>query len=183
MASGPGRSDRPSLRDCPGFRDHRPDRNREYIRRHPSGKNLERQQINGMLTAISQIEDLQLGDIVRLSYTVTSANEALAGRVQASSGFASEDVKVDFVRQRVRWPNKMDVKWRGSKAEIEPVKTSEGAGPIWKSTIGPANRMSKFRKMHPCDSGIAICSRLPALRRGRTSRGSTRPSIPATTAS
>jgi|GEM_PF-1329907 len=94
----------------------------DVIRRE---KNLERQQINGMLTAISQIEDLQLDDIVRMSFTVTTANEALAGRVQAAGGFASEDIKVDFIRQRIRWPDKMDVKWRGSKAEIAPVKTSE----------------------------------------------------------
>ncbi|WP_321323242.1 DUF3857 domain-containing protein [uncultured Parasphingorhabdus sp.] len=94
----------------------------DVIRRE---KNLERQQINGMLTAISQVEDLQLDDIVRMSYTVTSANDALAGRVQAAGGFASEDVKVDFVRQRIRWPVEMDVKWRGSKAEIVPVITNE----------------------------------------------------------
>jgi len=41
----------------------------DVIRRE---KNLERQQVNGMLTAISQIEELQLNDIVRMSFTVTN---------------------------------------------------------------------------------------------------------------
>lgn len=94
----------------------------DVIRRE---QNLERQQINGMLTAISQIEDLQLDDIVRMSYTVTNENAALAGRVQTSGGFASANVKVDFIHQTVRWPNKMNVDWRGSKAEIVPKKTTE----------------------------------------------------------
>tara|TARA_R110001606_G_scaffold74190_4_gene171923 strand:+ start:2548 stop:5412 length:2865 start_codon:yes stop_codon:yes gene_type:complete len=94
----------------------------DIIRRE---ENLERQQINGMLTAISQIEDLQLDDIVRMSYTVTKQNEALAGRVQTSGGFVSLNVKVDYARQTVRWPNKMDVQWRGSKAEIVPQKSSD----------------------------------------------------------
>ncbi len=94
----------------------------DVIRRE---KALERQQINGMLTAISQIEDLQLDDIVRMSYTVTTENDALAGRVQTSGGFVSANFKIDFVRQTVRWPEKMDVQWRGSKPEIDPTRYSE----------------------------------------------------------
>jgi tetratricopeptide (TPR) repeat protein len=92
----------------------------DVIRRE---KNLERQQINGMLTAISQIENLQLDDIVRMSYTITTQNEALSGRVQSSGGFVTSTVNVDFVRQTVRWPNKLNVSWRGSKEEIIPVES------------------------------------------------------------
>ncbi|MEP3224861.1 MAG: tetratricopeptide repeat protein [Parasphingorhabdus sp.] len=91
----------------------------EVIRRE---KDLERQQVNGMLTAISQIENLQLDDIVRMSFTVTEQNEALADRVQSSGGFVTATVKIDFNRQLVRWPKKMKVKWRGSKEEIIPAE-------------------------------------------------------------
>lgn len=94
----------------------------EVIRRE---RNLERQMINGMLTTITQVEDLQLGDIVRMSFTVTQQNKALAGRVQASGGFTNENVNIDFVRQLVRWPDKMKIKWRGSKEEIVPEQTSQ----------------------------------------------------------
>ncbi len=89
----------------------------QVIRRE---KNLERQMINGMLTAFSQLEDLQLGDVVRLSYTITQTNDALDGRVQTSGRFLSEDVNIDFLRQIVRWPEEMEVNWRVSKEEIVP---------------------------------------------------------------
>jgi len=95
----------------------------QVIRRE---QNLERQMIDGRLTAISQIEDLQLHDIVRMSFTVTHANEALADRVQSAGGFVTEDLNVDFIRQTVRWPDEMSVNWRVSKDEIVPQKTADG---------------------------------------------------------
>ncbi|GAA0475016.1 hypothetical protein GCM10009096_15780 [Parasphingorhabdus litoris] len=95
----------------------------DVIRRE---KDLERQQVNGMLTAISQIEDLQLNDIVRMSFTVTNQNKALAGRVQSSGGFVTSTIKIDFSRQVVRWPSKMKVQWRGSKDEIVPEQKDDG---------------------------------------------------------
>ncbi|MEO9468528.1 DUF3857 domain-containing protein [Parasphingorhabdus sp.] len=94
----------------------------EVIRRE---RNLERQMINGMLTTITQIEDLQLGDIVRLSFTITTQNKALAGRVQTIGGFTSENFNIDFTRQLVRWPDKMKIKWRGSKEDIVPEQSRQ----------------------------------------------------------
>ncbi len=91
----------------------------QVIRRE---RNLERQMINGMLTAFSQLEDLQLGDVVRLSYTITQTNDALDGRVQTSRRFLNEDVNIDFLRQTVRWPVDMEVNWRVSKDEIVPTR-------------------------------------------------------------
>lgn len=118
----------------------------DIIRRE---KDLERQQVNGMLTAISQVENLQLNDIVRMSFTVTNQNEALADRVQSSGGFVTATVNIDFTRQLVRWPNEMKVKWRGSKEEIVPEQNSDGKWTTLNFNYRPEERDVKIPKNAP----------------------------------
>lgn len=96
----------------------------QVIRRE---RNLERQMINGQLTALSQVENVQLSDIVRVSYTVTKQNDALAGRMQHQMRFIQEGLNIDFLRQTIRWPEGLDVNWRASKDEIAP-KITKGKG-------------------------------------------------------
>jgi tetratricopeptide (TPR) repeat protein len=65
---------------------------------------LNQLQINGILTATAQITGLQLGDIVRFSFTSTGVNDALGGRAEFSTVLPTEQITTDFDRLRFVWP-------------------------------------------------------------------------------
>ncbi len=75
-------------------------------------KGLDSQQVNGILTATTQIENLKVGDVVRFSFTVTSSNPVLAGRTEAFSALAAQQIEADFDRIRLLWPSKDAVKFK-----------------------------------------------------------------------
>lgn len=62
-------------------------------------KNLEAQQLNGMLSAVIQPEDLRVGDVVDLAYSVTVKDPALGGHVQWAS--LAPAVTVDDMRLKM----------------------------------------------------------------------------------
>lgn len=118
--------------------------------------NLERQMINGQLTALSQIEDLQLSDIVRISYTITTKNDALAGRLQHSMGFIEEGLNIDFLRQTVRWPETSNVLSSASNDDIQSRETAQDGWtivsfqhrPKAEETEIPKNAPQRFKQGH-----------------------------------
>jgi tetratricopeptide (TPR) repeat protein len=61
-------------------------------------KNLEAQQLTGVLSAVIQPEDLRVGDVVDMAYSQTSKDPALAGHVQWTS--AAPNVPIDDLRLR-----------------------------------------------------------------------------------
>lgn len=65
---------------------------------------LNDQMINGVLTAVTQIEGLRLGDIVRYSFTTSSTNAALQGRAETAMGIPVTELETDFERTRLSWP-------------------------------------------------------------------------------
>jgi tetratricopeptide (TPR) repeat protein len=66
---------------------------------------LNDQMINGVLTAVAQIEGLRVGDVVRYSLTTTATNAALQGRAEAALGMPEADLETDFDRSRLLWPS------------------------------------------------------------------------------
>lgn len=65
---------------------------------------LNDQMINGVLTAVAQIEGLRVGDIVRYSFTASSENAALQGRAESTMGLPVVDFETDKNRTRLLWP-------------------------------------------------------------------------------
>jgi tetratricopeptide (TPR) repeat protein len=65
---------------------------------------LNDQMINGVLTAVAQIEGLRVGDIVRYSFTTSTTNSALQGRAETVMGLPAGDFETDYDRTRLIWP-------------------------------------------------------------------------------
>lgn len=73
---------------------------------------LNDQMINGVLTAVAQIEGLRVGDIVRYSFTTSSTNTALQGRAETAMGLPVADFETDYDRTRLLWPKGETVNYK-----------------------------------------------------------------------
>ncbi len=95
----------------------------EIIRRE---RNLERQQLNGQLTATTQLRDLQLGDVVRFAYTIKTSNPSLKERGEFSRSFSQTERSVDKTYRRIIWPKNKTLNWKTHSDDINPHITSYG---------------------------------------------------------
>lgn len=95
----------------------------DIIRRE---RNLEQQQLNGLLTATTQLRDLQLGDVVRFAYTITSTNPSLKQRGEISKSFSQTERSVDKTYRRILWPKDSVLNWKAHSENIKPVVSSDG---------------------------------------------------------
>lgn len=96
----------------------------EVIRRE---KNLEQQELNGRLTATTQLEDLQVGDIARFSYSTSRGNPALDGNVEHSTQLLKGRLANWENSFRLIWPKSDDLQWKLS-LEDHPVSVTESGG-------------------------------------------------------
>lgn len=101
---------------------------------------LERRIIDGSLTATMSVPGLQVGDELRLRYSVTNSDQALGKEVQSqnylwredkSGGFASfggvQNTQADFARIRASWPEKLDVQYKaGPNYDLPGVNSEDG---------------------------------------------------------
>ena len=82
---------------------------------------LEQRMLDGVLTATLAVEGLRVGDVLRLTYSLTSKDPTLKGRVQTVAPMVADPVRVQFGRVRLLWPKGSDLKWKsladGVKAE------------------------------------------------------------------
>ncbi len=95
----------------------------EIIRRE---RNLEQQQLNGLLTATTQLRDLQLGDVVRFAYTITSTNPSLKKRGEISKSFSQTERSVDKTYRRILWPKNSKLNWKAHSKDMKPKISSYG---------------------------------------------------------
>ncbi|MGB5077404.1 MAG: tetratricopeptide repeat protein [Sphingorhabdus sp.] len=101
-------------------------------------KGLNNQQINGILTATTQIEDLQLGDIIRFSATTSARNPVLAGRTETAAGLATHQIETDFDRFRLIWPETDAINYKALGKDINPVVTTKnGYSVLTMSALAP----------------------------------------------
>ncbi len=82
-------------------------------------KNLEQAALDGELTASLQPEDLRVGDIVDLAYTITRRDPAMGGRSEFMVGPRDG---VPFGRNRVRllWPATKQMHWHAFPGVVQP---------------------------------------------------------------
>lgn len=104
----------------------------EVLRRE---QQLEALQINGMLTATLAVNGLQVGDVLRLSYSVTSRDKALGGNVQTSLPLMTAPARVGFARTRLSWPSSAPLAWRMLAGGPVPQIKHEGGYDIVEITL------------------------------------------------
>ncbi|WP_255326474.1 DUF3857 domain-containing protein [Sphingobium sp. EM0848] len=113
---------------------------------------LEQRQLSGLLSATMPVEGLQVGDILRLRYSVTMADPALAGNVQSTSPLIPAPMRVGFGRLKVQWDAKTNARWKvlASDVTIKPTR-SDGQTellvplPIAKQPDMPDDAPGRFR--------------------------------------
>jgi tetratricopeptide (TPR) repeat protein len=100
----------------------------EVLRRE---KGLEKRLVDGSLTATLAVPGAKLGDVLRLTYSVTTSDQAMGDNVQWQSGLIAKPVPLQKGRVQVSWPEGMAVsRLRLGKAQVpEPVAT--GGFMVW----------------------------------------------------
>ena len=75
-------------------------------------RGLESLELDGVLTATMPVKGLQVGDILRVTYSTTRSDPALKGNMQSTATLLPDQTQVGFARIRVLWPAGQDVKWK-----------------------------------------------------------------------
>ncbi|MEM8724658.1 MAG: DUF3857 domain-containing protein [Pseudomonadota bacterium] len=74
---------------------------------------LEMRIIDGSLTATMSVPGLQVGDELRMRYSVTNSDQALGREVQSQAMLWREPTKIaDFTRVLASWSDDLDVRWQ-----------------------------------------------------------------------
>jgi tetratricopeptide (TPR) repeat protein/transglutaminase-like putative cysteine protease len=82
---------------------------------------LEMRSINGVLTATLAVPGLRVGDILRLSYSVTTRDKALDGKAQVAIPLPAKPIDIGFARALVSWPVGEKVTWKtGALKDLQP---------------------------------------------------------------
>ncbi|MBT0667496.1 DUF3857 domain-containing protein [Novosphingobium profundi] len=87
---------------------------------------LEQRSLDGALTATLAVPGLQLGDILRISYTQTIHDPTLKGKVQVSNALIAAPLEAGFAREIVSWPKGDPVRWKVSPAAVTVKETDVG---------------------------------------------------------
>jgi len=114
---------------------------------------LERRTLDGQLTATMSAAGLRLGDVLRVRVSITAADAALKGELQAFAPVLPEPFRAGFARIRLSWPIRAPLAWR-SYAEgltVTPVdaggyRTIEIAMPIAKQPDLPGDTPARFQR-------------------------------------
>lgn len=115
--------------------------------------NLERRMLDGILTATMPVPGLRLGDILRVSYTVTVRDPALQGNVQATMPLMAEPATAGYARARLSWPEGDAVRWVAGP-QVDGVKEDQEGGykrltvdlPLAKRDPMPDDAPSRFTR-------------------------------------
>lgn len=112
---------------------------------------LEQQWISGILTAALQIEGLRVGDIVRVSVTVTFQDPAQGGKAQLVEQLVGEPLTVASGAFSIEWPETEPVKWRVNVANASTkLRSANGitrltvSQPLPKQPEWPAGAPARF---------------------------------------
>ena len=100
----------------------------DVIRRE---QGLEQRLLDGELTATLAIPGLQVGDVLRVTHSITVDDQALGDEMQVLQFLGSEPWKVDFARTIVSWPAEEDIYWRAEeRAGVAPPVSRNGINRI-----------------------------------------------------
>ena len=112
---------------------------------------LENLMLDGRLTATLQPEDLRVGDVIELSYSITNHDPAMAGHSQYVAG-PSDGVNFGRFRVRMLWDKDKKMQWRVFPGIIQPKlkKTAQGSelvADLYNGTapLGPEGAPARFK--------------------------------------
>jgi tetratricopeptide (TPR) repeat protein len=88
---------------------------------------LEQRSLNGMLTATMPVEGLQVGDVLRITISITQADAALKGKSQTYLPLPTEPFRSKFARARLVWPATEKISVRSMAAGIGTTPVAVGA--------------------------------------------------------
>ncbi|BBC72405.1 conserved hypothetical protein [Altererythrobacter sp. B11] len=117
---------------------------------------LEQRTIDGSLTATLAVPGMRVGDVLRLSYTTTSSDQALDKEVQTVALLPAAPFQAKQARLRMAWPKDADVAWRITDGTTLPEETVEDG----RKVISVELPLPKPEEM-PADSPLRY--RMPAL--------------------
>jgi len=81
---------------------------------------LEQLLITGVLTATMSVPGLQVGDVLRISYSTTSSDPALHGAMDSTAFLPADPARIGFARARILWKLKDDVRWKALSKVAAP---------------------------------------------------------------
>lgn len=87
---------------------------------------LEQRMLTGLLSATMAVEGLQVGDVLRLRYSITSKDDALAGRAQSLAPVLTAPLRIAFGRSRAMWPTDSAVSWKALATGVEAKTVRKG---------------------------------------------------------
>ena len=94
---------------------------------------LEQRTLDGMRTAALTVPGLRVGDVLRTSYTVTVADQALDKEVQATAFLPTAPFEAQQARVVMSWPEDAGVAWLATGGE--GIATLESAGGIERVSV------------------------------------------------
>lgn len=89
---------------------------------------MERRELTGQLTATLPVEGLQTGDILRLAYSVSMKDDALAGHVQNVVPVVADPVRIGAGGMRVSWAKGQEPHWKLLSGNGTPRIVNKGDG-------------------------------------------------------
>jgi len=114
---------------------------------------LEQRQLNGVLTATLAVEGLRVGDLLRLSFSITQKDPTLKGNVQTFAQLSAAPLRVQFARTRLIWPESSDIHWKINAADAQPQIVTAGGYreltltlPLAKRPEMPADAPVRFKR-------------------------------------
>ena len=114
---------------------------------------LEQRLLDGQLTATLAVPGLQVGDVLRVTHSVTTDDQALGDEMQALQYLPAEPWQVGFSRVIASWPQDEEVFWRAEEHAglAEPV-TKDGVSrlevslPLAEMPEMPNDAPSRYRR-------------------------------------
>lgn len=114
---------------------------------------LEQRLLDGELTATLAVPGLKVGDVLRYSFSTSTADQALGKEVQALQYLPSEPWQVGKARAIMSWPESADIRWRvEDAAKIAEPELRDGyryltvALPLAEPAEVPGDAPSRFQR-------------------------------------
>ncbi|GAA0727901.1 hypothetical protein GCM10009106_04370 [Sphingomonas japonica] len=117
-------------------------------------KGLEQRMLDGELTATMAVKGLRIGDVLRVAFSTSTKDPALAGNVQTFVPLLTAPARAAFGRSRVMWPEAVDLKLRAHVDGVVLTPTTadgfrevEVSMPLPKPLDMPGDAPVRFRPM------------------------------------